>query len=113
MTKSQRLVPLTLAVLLAAGGAVGFAQAKEPADSNARNVAALAGLTMPLTQAITAAEQQSGGRAVDADRVQHGGATQVAVELVDAKGTHTVLVDGKTGQVTAAPAEKADAADND
>lgn len=99
----KRIAPLTLAALLATGAAGGIAHAKDrDRNRDGRDAAALANTNVTLTQAIAAAEQQAGGRAVGADVSQERGTTRIAVEVAGPQGVKTVLVDAQTGQVTAA-----------
>ena len=106
----DRIVSSTLATLLVLGS-LGIAQAKS-GEQDGRDAAALAGTKVSLTQAIAAAEQQGGGKAVGADISQEGGVVRIAVEVAGPQGVRTMLVDGQTGQVSPAPAGQ-DAEDND
>lgn len=96
----ERIIPATLALLLVVGS-LGFAQAKDESDRDRRDLAAISAMKVTLPQAIAAAEQQTGGRAVGADLSHDQGATRIAVEVAGPQGVKTVLVDGQTGQVTA------------
>lgn len=100
---TERIVPLALAALLAAGAVGGVARAEDrDRNEDRRDAAALAGIKVTLQQAIATAEQQAGGRAVGADVSREQGATRIAVEIAGPQGVKTVLVDAQTGQVTAA-----------
>jgi len=77
------------------------------------DAAALAGMKVTLTQAITMAEQQGGGRAIGADVSQENGAIRIAVEVAGPQGVKTVLVDAQTGQVNATRDGDQDGEDND
>lgn len=100
---TERIVPLALAALLAAGAVGGVARAEDrDRNEDRRDAAALAGMKVTLQQAIATAEQQAGGRAVGADVSREQGATRIAVEIAGPQGVKTVLVDAQTGQVTAA-----------
>ncbi len=107
----ERIIPAALALLLVAGS-VGFAQAKDDGQDG-RDAAALAGMKITLTQAIATAEQQAGGKAVGADLSQVQGAARIAVAVAGPQGVKTVLVDGRTGQVTATQNGGQDVEDND
>ena len=108
---TNKHVSAVFAALLAVGGlAAGGIAASEAAfaatevnGQDKQDTAALAGMKITLQQAIAAAEQQSGGRAVSADVSLENGATRVAVEVTGPQGAKTLLVDGQTAQVTAAP----------
>lgn len=103
----ERIIPTALALLLVAGS-LGYAQAKDDGQDG-RDAAALAGMKVTLTQAIAAAEQQAGGKAVGADVSQQSGTTRIAVEVPGPQGVKTVLV---AGQATAAQVGR-DNEDND
>lgn len=95
----KRIAPFAFAAILAASTA-GVAVAKEAHDDE-DDAAALAHAKISLTQAIAAAEQQAGGKAVGAGVDNENGTVRIAVEIADGQGTKTLLVDPQTGQVTA------------
>jgi len=107
----ERIIPAILALLLVVGS-VSYAQAKDDGQDG-RDAAALVGMKVTLVQAITAAEQQAGGKAVGADVSQERGTTRIAVEVAGPQGVKTVLVDAQTGQVTATQNGGQDVEDND
>ncbi len=109
----KRTLPVALAALLAIGAVAGTAWAKsgDEGKQDSRDIAALATMKLTLPQAIAAAEQSAGGRALSADLSHEGGTDHIAVEIAGPQGVKTVLVDGQTGQVTAS--KDADAEDND
>ncbi len=87
---------LALAGLLAVGtlGAVHAASRDED-----REATALQGAKVSLIQAITTAEQQTGGQAFDAGVDTKGSRTRIAVETNGPKGVQTVIIDAQSGQV--------------
>jgi uncharacterized membrane protein YkoI len=87
---------LALAGLLAAGTLGAARAAGHDEDREAR---ALQGAKVSLIQAITTAEQQTGGRAFDAGVDTKGGQTRIAVETNGPKGVQTVTIDAQSGQV--------------
>ncbi len=110
MMNKKHAIPIVLAALLATGAASGFALAAENGHKE-NDAAMLASAKITLQQAITTAEQQSGGRAVGADLTQEKGVVQIEVEIAGPQGAKTVLVNAQTGQVTAT--HVADHADED
>jgi len=62
---------------------------------------ALQGAKISLTQAITTAKQQTGGRAYDAGVDVKSGQTRIVVETNGPKGVQTVAVNAQSGQVVA------------
>ncbi len=88
--------------MLAAGAVAGavYAADSHPGQDR-RDLSMLGALKVSLQQAITNAEQQSGGRALSADLLEDRGMPYVAVEVSGPQGVRTVTVDGQSGQVTA------------
>ena len=109
---AKKILPFGLATLLALGAAGGIAYAADHKQDQ-RDIAALANMKVTLTQAITTAELQVGGKAVGADVSQEKGVTQIAVEVVGQQGVKTVLVDAQSGKVTATRDAGQDREDND
>jgi uncharacterized membrane protein YkoI len=87
---------LALAGLLAAGTLGAAHAAGQDEDQEAT---ALQGAKVSLIQAITTAEQQTGGQAFDAGVDKKGGQTRIAVETNGPKGVQTVTIDAQSGQV--------------
>lgn len=87
---------LALAGLIATGAMVGTAAAAGDED---REATALQGAKVSLVQAITTAEQQTGGQAYDAGVDVNGGQTRIMVETNGPKGVQTVAIDAQSGQV--------------
>ncbi len=86
-----------VAGLLATGALAGTAFAA--GNGEAQEATALQGAKITLPQAITTAEQQTGGKAFDAGVDAAHGATRIAVETNGPKGVQTVIVDAQSGQV--------------
>jgi uncharacterized membrane protein YkoI len=110
----KRIAPFALAALLAVGAAGGIAYAESrDGGQDGRDIAALSTMKVTLPQAIAAAEQQSGGRAVSADIQHQHGTAAIAVEVAGPQGVKTVLVDAQSGLVTATQGSGDDGEDND
>ncbi len=99
---ARKYVPLALAAALAAS-ASGAAFAEERADEG--DAAALANAKVSLSQAIATAEQQAGGKAVEAGVDDENGTVRIAVRVASNQGVRTVLVDPQSGQVTGTKAD--------
>lgn len=95
MTKRTPMIAaaLTGALIAAATGPV-LAAAGETKEETA-----LQGTKITLSEAITAAERQTGGKAFDAGVDVDHGAPRIIVETNGAKGVQTVIVDAGSGQV--------------
>ncbi len=64
-----------------------------------REATALQHAKISLSQAISSAEQQTGGRAYDAGMDIKGNRTRIIVETNGPKGIQTVAIDAQSGQV--------------
>ncbi|MGH7156081.1 MAG: PepSY domain-containing protein, partial [Acetobacteraceae bacterium] len=80
----------------AAGGGVAYAAGH---NQEAQDAQALANSKISLSQAITTAEQKTGGKAFDAGVDNNNGTARISVEVASNQGVKTVLVDPQTGQV--------------
>src|ERR1700704_6552537 len=106
-----KIVPIAMAAVIAVGSTVGVAHAANNdrgANESAQELAALVNAKTTLAQAIAAAEQQTGGKAIDAGIENENGAMAFAVEVAKDNTIQKVLVDLQTGKVL-----KVVAADND
>jgi uncharacterized membrane protein YkoI len=92
-----RAIPLALAgaVLLGTIAPAAFAAGRDEVEEQT----ALQGAKVTLTQAITVAEQQTGGRAFDAGVDVDKGKARIKVETNGPKGVQTVIIDADSGQV--------------
>jgi uncharacterized membrane protein YkoI len=99
------LIPVAMATVIAVGATAGLASAGT--NDNAREMAAFSSAKISLSQAIAAAEQKVGGKAMDGGLSNENGVMTFAVEVVDKANTvQTVLVDLNTGGVIkVAPAD--------
>jgi uncharacterized membrane protein YkoI len=87
-------------VALAGAIVLGFAGPSFAASRDeAREQTALQGTNFTLTQAIAAAEQQTGGKAFDAGVDVDKGKPRIVVETNGPKGVQTVIVDAQSGQI--------------
>ncbi len=94
----RNFATLALAGLLATGGLAGpVAHAATSGES--REATALQHAKLTLPQAITLAEQHTGGQAYDAGAdVEHGKAV-ISVETNGPKGVQTVVIDANSGKI--------------
>jgi uncharacterized membrane protein YkoI len=68
-------------------------------SDEAHEETALQGTKVTLSQAISVAEQQTGGKAFDAGVDVAHGKPRIVVETSGAKGVQTVFVDAKSGEI--------------
>ena len=69
------------------------------ANDEAREETALLNTALTLSQAISSAEQQTGGKAFDAGVDVDHGKPCVVVETNGPKGVETVIIDARNGQI--------------
>jgi uncharacterized membrane protein YkoI len=84
---------------LALAVSLGLAGPAFAGGGEAQEQTALQGTKVTLSQAISAAEQQTGGKAFDAGVDVDHGKPRIVVETNGAKGVQTVTVDAQSGQV--------------
>jgi len=111
MMKSTIALP---ALLAAAGIAAGGLAAARTGDGENDAIADLAKATITLTQAVSAAEAQAGGKATQAELEVERGAAVFEVEVVtpDHK-VFDVKVDATDGKVLSSKLDQADRRDKD
>jgi uncharacterized membrane protein YkoI len=93
----KQLIPVALATVMALGSTVGAVYAGS--DDNGKEMTALQNAKISLAQAITGAEQKSGGKAISAGLNNENGAMTYGVEVIKGNTVETVLVDLNSGEV--------------
>lgn len=95
---------LAVAASILTAGAVGMASAfaHEQHDAATDEAAIMANAKITMAQAIAAAEQAVGGKAVGTGIEDQDGTVSFEVEVLKDSARHKVLVDPQTGQVTKA-----------
>ncbi len=78
------------------------------AKSTENDALGISGAKIDLSQAVSAAEQQIGGKAASAEYESHNGHMVFDVEVVKGKSVMDVTVDASNGKVLEAVADKAD-----
>ena len=110
--KRNLIIAITVVALGLAGGAAAIAKTAAGTENDA--VAELAKAKVTLSQAISAAETQVGGKAVQAELDGEHGATVFKVEVVSADSqVHDVTVDATDGKVLSSKLDQADRGDED
>ena len=99
----SKLVLMAMAAAFALGSAtsVAYAAKNEHGDERegAQEIATILSARTSLAQAIATAEQQSGGKAIDAGIEKENGVTAFAIEVAKDNAVQKVLVDLETGKV--------------
>ena len=98
--RSRIWLPLAMVAMLGTVTAGGTAFAAETGQEEGKDAALLANAKVSLSQAISAAEQSAGGRAIGAGVDNENGKVSISVDVAKGQGVQTVLVDPQTGQVT-------------
>ncbi|HQT75949.1 MAG: hypothetical protein B7Z80_10925 [Rhodospirillales bacterium 20-64-7] len=93
--KPQLIATLAVAGLFAIGS--GVAQAA--GSTEIQEATALQGAKVSLSQAISTAEQRTGGKAFDAGVDIRGNRVHIAVETNGPKGVQTTFVDPQNGHI--------------
>ena len=89
-----------IAIALVGVFVLGLAGSTFGANSDeAREETALQGTTLTLSQAISIAEHQTGGKAFEAGVDVDHGKPRIVVETNGTNGVQTVVVDAESGQI--------------
>ena len=95
-----RIIPAGLVAALALGGATAaFAENNGEKANEQHEVSAVTNAKTSLWQAIAAAEQETGGKAVDAGIENQNGAMAYEVEIAKGTSLQKILVDFASGKV--------------
>ena len=81
------------------GSNVNLAQAAKSESKEAKELQLFSQATISLKDAIKAAEQKTGGKAMEAGMNDESAAVQFEIEILKDGKVHEVIVDGKTGKV--------------
>ncbi len=95
----NKFLSTLLATVIAAGTAVNLAQASDSKEKDTKELQFFSQAKISLAEAINAAEQKTGGKAMEAEIDDESGAIQFEIEVVKDGKIHKVIVDGKTGNV--------------
>ncbi|HWZ69402.1 MAG TPA: PepSY domain-containing protein [Stellaceae bacterium] len=93
------MIEYIAAIALAGVLILGMAGPTFSANGEVQEETALLRTKLTLSQAISTAEQQTGGKAFDAGVDVDHGKPRVIVETNGSKGVQTVIVDAESGQI--------------
>jgi uncharacterized membrane protein YkoI len=105
----SKIVPIAMAAVFAAGiasSSLAFAESKEAGEH--KEITAVMNAKTSLTQAIAAAEQQIGGKAISAALEDRKGVTAYEVEIASGSKLQKVFVDLETGKIVKTIAANSD-----
>ncbi len=97
--KPNKILTALVATAIMSGTTVNLALADESKGDEARELQLFSQAKISLTEAIKAAEQKTGGKALEAEVDEDSNTVQFEVEVVKDGRIHEVMVDGKTGDV--------------
>ena len=100
MNKQHNIIlKAMLAMVIITGAFANVAQAGESKEKEAKELKLFSLAKISLTEAIKAAEQKVGGKAMEAELDDESNTVQFEIEVLKDGKIHEVLVDGKTGKV--------------
>ena len=97
--KHNKILNAMFALVIITGTAANVAQAGESKDEEAKELKLFSQAKITLTEAIKAAEQKTGGKAMEAEVNDESDTVQFEIEVLKDGKIHEVIVDGKTGHV--------------
>jgi len=100
MTARHNNILVTLLTIgLTTGAGVTITQAAVSKNDEAKELQLFSQAKISLSEAIKAAEQKTGGKALEAELDDEAKTVQFEIEIVKDGMIHKVMVDGKTGHV--------------
>ena len=100
MNRHHNIILTTLfAMALTAGAVTNVAQAGESKEKEAKELQLFSKAKISLIEAIKAAEQNTGGKALEAELDDGSNAVQFEIKILKDGKIYEVLVDGTTGNI--------------
>jgi uncharacterized membrane protein YkoI len=100
MNRQHNIILTTLfAMALTTGAVTNVAQAGESKEKEAKELQLFSKAKISLIEAIKAAEQNTGGKALEAELDDGSNAIQFEIKILKDGKIYEVLVDGTTGNV--------------
>ena len=97
--KHNKILKAMFAMIIMTSLAANVAQAGESKEKEANELKLFSQAKITLTEAIKAAEQKTGGKAMEAEVDDESSTVQFEIEILKDGKIHEVKVDGKTGKV--------------
>jgi uncharacterized membrane protein YkoI len=97
--KANKILTAALSAIIMTGAAGIPVQAVASKGEEAKELRLFSQARISLSEAIKAAEQETGGKAMEADLDDESSAVQFEIETVKDGKVYEVKVDGKTGAV--------------
>jgi uncharacterized membrane protein YkoI len=95
----NKILTALFTMVIMTSTAANVAQAGESKEKEAKELKLFSHAKISLTEAIKAAEQKTGGKAMEASVDDESNAVQFEIEVLKDGKIHEVMVDGKTGKV--------------
>jgi uncharacterized membrane protein YkoI len=95
----NKILTALFTMVIMAGATANLAQASESKEKEAKESALFSQAKISLTEAIKAAEQKVGGKAMEAELNDESNTVQFEIEVLKDGKIHEVIVDGKTGKL--------------
>ncbi len=103
--KPYKMLSVLFALGIIVASSVNLAQAEKSENKEAKELRLFNQATISLQDAIKAAEEKIGGKAMEAEVDDESAAVRFEIEVVKDGKVHEVMVDGKTGKVVKASLE--------
>jgi uncharacterized membrane protein YkoI len=97
--KHKKILKAMLAMVMIIGTAANVVQAGESKEKEAKEIKHFNQAKITLTEAIKAAEQKTGGKAMEAEVDDDSNTVQFEIEVLKDGKIHEVMVDGISGKV--------------
>jgi uncharacterized membrane protein YkoI len=96
----SKILQMTAVALIALGSAGAAYAESDDHDANSREeITTMVGANTSLAQAVAAAEQQTGGKAVESRLAQQNGAMAYEIKVANGDTYQNVLVNADSGKV--------------
>ncbi len=95
----NKILTALFTLLITASAAANVAQASESKDKEAKELTLFSQAKISLIDAIKAAEQKTGGKALEAELDDESSTVQFEIEIIKDGKIYEVIVDGTTGNV--------------
>jgi uncharacterized membrane protein YkoI len=100
MVRSNVILSFTVALITLAGGGAAFAGENRGETDQQSELNAITNAKTSPSQAIAAAEQESGGKAVETGLENQDGVVAYEIDIAKATTLQRILVDADSGKVT-------------
>lgn len=97
-TQTPKILTSLYAIVII-GSMANLAQAENSKDKETKELLLFSQASISLQDAIKAAEEKTGGKAMEAEINDESATVQFEIEILKDGKVHEVMVDGKTGKV--------------